>query len=190
MYHREQDHHLAVAVGKTELYSSAGVGGGSTEREAAVQAINSYFQRKQDAEAAKALPLSEPPAPPESTPMSWPPTPRPLIDAEEADLPPIDATDLPPRPQRCYITPTGIRAVIQQAIRDDDDVVISGVKADGKTHYSRVKVRPLAIKTQRGGSFGFSSEYLLCLNEDGAERNYRLDGISVVVPATEDDARG
>lgn len=46
---------LAVACPRSALLSEAGIGGGATEREAVIQAVNSYFKRQEQCEQANTL---------------------------------------------------------------------------------------------------------------------------------------
>lgn len=113
---------VAVAAGADDLISKAGLGEGDTERAAVVQAVNAYYSRRADSEAAAKLPLVDPP--------------RGKIMADQvAGRRPLATTR------------GGIEDLLRDAARAGNDVLIWGTKMDGK-EYSRRLVCPRLVDAE------------------------------------------
>ena len=106
---------LAVAYPQGALLSDAGVGGGDSEREAIVQAVNSYFKRREQAEAASTS----------------------FIEQERDICGGF-------RSKKVVRALPDIRNLLQEAAGNGDDVFISGKKTTGNRYNNR-RVTPYRV---------------------------------------------
>lgn len=140
---------LAVACPRSALLSEAGIGGGTTEREAVVQAVNSYFKRQEQAQAATR----------ESLGLARDPMVRSSLGEGHAIRSSTVAID------------TGqIRRLLNRACEAGTEVAISGTKVGGDRYTGRV-VQPFAVQAPREFD---TTEYLYCGTPEG-NRMFRLD---------------
>lgn len=140
--------------------SESGIGGASTERQAIQQAVNSYFNRRDERETAKLLLVPEAAAP---------------LPVEDPVIRPVGRAAL-----RVAVDSAGMKALLQEAAADEGQVLITGKKVNGDRYAVR-RIKPFAIREQRGGRFGFTEAYLQCEDvSSGESRTFRMDGIERV----------
>lgn len=99
---------LAVACPRSALLSEAGIGGGTTEREAVVQAVNSYFKRQEQAQAATRETLG------------------------------LGSGGHAIRSSTVAVDTGQIKALLVRAVKADTKVAISGTKVGGDRYTGRV----------------------------------------------------
>lgn len=143
--------YLAIACRDGQLLSRASVGGGSSEREAVIQAANAYYNYQALIDSA-----------------NNPPT----FIAPEVEK----ATD-GARTARVAIHLAGIDTLLREAVENGDAVLISGTKVGGQP-YNRRKVSPVRVESVKR-VYGGEVDYLVCRDENAGDmRTFRLDGIS------------
>lgn len=152
-----QDSFLAICSHEGELLSKAGVGAGINERAAIQEAVNSYFKRREDAEAAAERTVAHEPT---------------------RTLPPyiFEGLGLPPHP--VATDPAAIKRMAQLAIDTFKLLRMEYVDAFGAK--SNRIVKPLAVRDAEPSAMDARkrSDRIEAINDsDGAFRSFRVDRI-------------
>lgn len=149
--------HLAIALTAGELLSTAGVGGGDTEREAIQQAVNSYFNRREPTE----LQLGPP---------------SPLVMASAAP----GAGSLLGCPAR-MTTFVGICNLLREALRQDLKPRLTMTYTDAENNTTERDIIPAELKPWRPRAGFEEDRYLVAIDcEKDEPRTFRLDRIKAL----------